>query len=59
MFVTCSVSVCCKGACEAVLNWTSKGRLYDLKRASFASQKGVFSSPIKHQYKSTKEKILT
>jgi len=26
MFVTCSLSVCCKDACEAVLNWTSKGR---------------------------------
>jgi len=26
MVVTCSVSVCCKDACEVVLNWTSKGR---------------------------------
>ena len=28
---------------EKVLNWTSKGRQLDLKRASIASQLGVFS----------------
>ena len=27
---------------EKVLNWTSKGRQLDLKRASIASQLGVF-----------------
>ena len=32
-----------------VLNWTSKGRYVDLKRAPFASQLGVNSKPIKHQ----------
>jgi len=30
---------------EKVLNWTSKGRQLDLKRASIASQLGVFSKP--------------
>ena len=33
---------------EKVLNWTSKGRQLDLKRASIASQLGVFSKPKGH-----------
>ena len=33
---------------EKVLNWTSKGRQLDLKRASIASQLGVFSKPRDH-----------
>ena len=33
---------------EKVLNWTSKGRQLDLKRASIASQLGVFSKPKDH-----------
>ena len=31
-----------------MLNWTSKGRQLDLKRASIASQLGVFSKPRDH-----------
>ena len=31
-----------------MLNWTSKGRQLDLKRASIASQLGVFSKPKDH-----------
>ena len=33
---------------EKVLSWTSKGRQLDLKRASIASQLGVFSKPKGH-----------
>ena len=33
---------------EKVLNWTSKGRQLGLKRASIASQLGVFSKPKDH-----------
>ncbi len=33
---------------EKVLNWTPKGRQLDLKRASIASQLGVFSKPKDH-----------
>lgn len=31
-----------------MLNWTSKGRQLDLKRAFIASQLGVFSKPRDH-----------
>ena len=31
-----------------MLNWTSKGRYLDLKRAPFASQLGVFKKPKEH-----------
>ena len=45
MFVTIRESVSYEVAKKKVLNWTSKGRYLDLKRASFASQLGVFKKP--------------
>ena len=47
-FVTNSKPVSYKVVQEKVLNWTSKGRQLDLKRASIASQLGVFSKPRDH-----------
>ena len=47
-FATNSKSVSYKAVQEKVLNWTSKGRQLDLKRASIASQLGVFSKPKDH-----------
>ena len=47
-FATGSKSVSYKVMQEKVLNWTPKGRQLDLKRASIASQLGVFSKPIDH-----------
>ena len=41
-FATSSKSAGYKAVQEKVLNWTSKGRQLDLKRASIASQLGVF-----------------
>ncbi|MGP1422372.1 MAG: hypothetical protein ACTTKM_00255 [Prevotella fusca] len=41
-FATNSKSVGYKVVQEKVLNWTSKGRQLDFKRASIASQLGVF-----------------
>ena len=47
-FATNSKSASYKVMQEKVLNWTSKGRQLDLKRASIASQLGVFSKPKDH-----------
>ena len=47
-FATNRKSVSYKVMQEKVLNWTSKGRQLDLKRASIASQLGVFSKPEDH-----------
>ena len=47
-FATNSKSISYKVVQEKVLNWTSKGRQLDLKRASIASQLGVFSKPKDH-----------
>ena len=47
-FATGSKSVSYKVMQEKVLNWTSKGRQLDLKRASIARQLGVFSKPEDH-----------
>ena len=47
-FATNRKSVGYKVVQEKVLNWTSKGRQLDLKRASIASQLGVFSKPRDH-----------
>ena len=47
-FATDSKSVSYKVMQEKVLNWTSKGRQLDLKRASIASQLGVFWKPKDH-----------
>ena len=33
---------------EKMLNWTSKGRQLDLKRAPFTSQLGIFQKPKNH-----------
>ncbi len=41
-FATNSKSISYNVVQEKVLNWTSKGRQLDLKRASIASQLGVF-----------------
>ena len=43
---------------EKVLNWTSKGRQLDLKRASIASQLGVFSKPKDHVLVLNRMKIV-
>ena len=43
MFATNRKSIGYKVMQEKMLNWTSKGRQLDLKRASIASQLGVFS----------------
>ena len=40
-YVSCLFSNSCKEAIQKVLNKDSKGRYLNLKRASFASQKGV------------------
>ena len=40
-YVSCLFSNSCKEAIQKVLNKGSKGRYLNLKRASFASQKGV------------------
>ncbi len=50
-FVIDRVSVGYKSSFQKVLNWTSKGRYLDRKRASFASQLGVFSKPKGHLLK--------
>ncbi len=41
-FVTIRKSISYKKVNEKVLNWISKGRYLDLKRAPFTSQLGVF-----------------
>ena len=48
MFTTNSKSSGYGAVQEKVLNWTSKGRQLELKRASIASQLGVFSKPRDH-----------
>ena len=57
-FINTQQSVAYKAINLKVLNWTSKGRQLDLKRASFASQKGVFSKPIKHHLNFKRLKII-
>ena len=47
-FVNYSLSSICETAFQKVLNWTSKGRQLDSKRASFASQLGIFKKPKEH-----------
>ena len=47
-FVSYSLSSICKTAFQKVLNRTSKGRQLESKRASFASQLGVFQKPKEH-----------
>jgi len=42
-----------------VLNWTSKGRYLDFKRASFVSQLGVICKPFGGLYKINIWKIRT
>ena len=57
-FATDSKSTGYNAVQEKVLNWTSKGRQLDLKRASIASQLGVFSKPRHHVLFSSCMKIV-
>ena len=57
-FVTNSKSNGYKVVQEKMLNWTSKGRQLDSKRASFKSQLGLFQKPKDHVLPSMHMKIV-